>query len=333
MSSAASAIDPDVLATLTDDERAALVDTPSQAEIDSLTALAAGADDEEDDDDGADDDGDADAAPAAAPAPAPAAAPAAAPAPAAASPAAAPAPEPVPANDEADQATPFVPQYVAVLPDDFQARKDALSTRKAEAWKGFEDGTLDRAALQTKLAEVENDAAALDRIQTKVELSQEMSQQTAQQTWQNTINSFMATTAKNEGIDYRKDADRAADLDMFIKSLAYNPAHENKPPQWFLNEAHRRVKALHGDAAAAPAPSPSPAPAPVDPKVAIAAAKEKRKPDADAVPKTLATVPGTGGQGDVGSEFADMDSMSGEELEAAIARMSPAQREKFAALQ
>ena len=332
MSSAAPAIDPDILATLTDDERAALVDdTPTQAEIDSLKALAGDGDDEaddgDDDDEGEGEGGDA----AAAPTPAPVAAPAAAPA-SAAAPAAAPAP--APAEEDAGDATPFVPQYVAVLPDDFQARKDALATRETEAWAEFEAGTLDRAALQAKLADVKADGAELERIQTKVELSREMNQQTAQQTWQNAVNSFIAATAKAEGIDYRKDQDRAFDLDMFIKTMAANPAYDGKPMQWFLAEAHRRVKALHGDVAApAAAPAPAPAPAPVDPKVAIAAAQAKRKPDVDAVPKTLATVPGTGGQGDVGSEFADMDSMSGEELEAAIARMSPAQREKFAALQ
>jgi len=51
----------------------------------------------------------------------------------------------------------------------------------------------------------------------------------------------------------------------------------------------------------------------------------------DAVPKTLAQVPGSDGPGDVGSEFAAVDSLSGDELEDAIARMTPAQRAKYAA--
>jgi hypothetical protein len=41
-------------------------------------------------------------------------------------------------------------------------------------------------------------------------------------------------------------------------------------------------------------------------------------------------VPGADGPGDVGGEFADVLSLDGMEYETAIARMSPAQREKFA---
>jgi hypothetical protein len=93
--------------------------------------------------------------------------------------------------------------------------------------------------------------------------------------------------------------------------------------EWFLAEAHKRVMALRG-AANVSAPAPTPA---VDRKAEAAAA---RKPRMDAVPATLAQVPGADGPGDVGGEFADVLSLDGMEYETAIARMSPAQREKFA---
>jgi hypothetical protein len=52
-------------------------------------------------------------------------------------------------------------------------------------------------------------------------------------------------------------------------------------------------------------------------------------PPADAAPRTLADVPGGDGPGDVGGEFADVLALDGEAYEHAIARMSPAQRDKF----
>lgn len=83
-----------------------------------------------------------------------------------------------------------------------------------------------------------------------------------------------------------------------------------------LTEGHRRVKALHG-VAAAPAPAPTPVPPP------------SRKSPIDAAPKTLAQAPGADGPGDVSGEFTDLDALDGEALEDALARLSPMQRAKY----
>ena len=306
-------IDADTLATLTPEEIAAIRDEPSADELAALQAIADGANDDEDDD-GADD---AAAAPAAAPSPAPAVAPAPAePAPAPAAAAAEPAPAP---------AAEFKPQYVAELPDDFEDRKAANANAEAEAYAKFEAGDLDAAGLRAELTAAANERTTLDRLQTKYEIAQEQREQNTTQTWQNTVNGFVANVAKNEGIDYNKDPARAADLDTFVKALANNDANSDKPMSWFLTEAHKRVKALHGDA---PAPTPAPAPAPTTAQ-AVAAAAAARKPDASAAPKTLAQVPGGDGPGDIAGEFAGLDNLEGDALEDAIARMSPAMREKY----
>jgi hypothetical protein len=147
-----------------------------------------------------------------------------------------------------------------------------------------------------------------------------MTTQTAQSQWQTEINKAIARAAKEDGIDYRTDQAKANDWDQFVRILAARPEHSDKPMDWFLAEAHKRVMALHG-VAKGPA-------TPADP---VADAKNKRKPPIGAVPKTLAQVPGSDGPGDVASEFADVDSLDGWELEQAIARMSPAQRAKYLA--
>jgi hypothetical protein len=56
-------------------------------------------------------------------------------------------------------------------------------------------------------------------------------------------------------------------------------------------------------------------------------AAQNRNPPA--APKTIAHIPGGDGPGDVGGEFAHLDALDGNDLESAIAKMSPAQREKY----
>ena len=104
-----------------------------------------------------------------------------------------------------------------------------------------------------------------------------------------------------------------ADLDTFVKALANNPANKDQNEAWFLTEAHKRVNALHG-AVTPPVPPPP------------AVKGQNRTPPA--VPKSIAGIPGGEGPGDVGSEFAAVDALTGQAREDAIARMTPAQREK-----
>ena len=148
----------------------------------------------------------------------------------------------------------------------------------------------------------------------KADIASEMGEQTAEASWQDTINSFMAKTKKDEGIDYRKDKAKEKDLDIFVKVLAAEDENADKPMAWFLSEAHRMVRAKHGIAA----------PAPTTP------GKTKRTPPVGQIPKTLAGVPGTDGPGDIGGdESQELDRLEGMELEDAVARLSPAARAKY----
>lgn len=306
-------LDAEMLATLTPEERAAIEDDkPSADELAAMQRIAAGAPDDDEDD--GDDDAPANAAPVEGK-------PATDPAPAAAdtdpAPAASVNADPEPDADE--PAAKAVPTYDAKLPEDFEAKVQGLVEQEQSAWAKFDEGEIDRTELQKQLRDIETSRADLNTARVKAEISQEMTAQTAQQQWANAINRSMREFAKpeNGGIDYRKDEAKAADLDQFVKVLANNPANEDKPMEWFLSEAHKRVQALHGVAPAAP-------------KQTVADATARRKPPVDAAPKTLAQVPGSDGPGDVAGEFADLDTLEGNDLEAAIAKMTPAQRERFA---
>lgn len=294
-----STLDDELLATLTPEEREAFEASEyDDQEVETIKKIAGEASDDDDADDEDDEDEDAE------------------PVEGKAEPKSDEAEPPKAPAEEPAAAQPVVPRYEAQLPQDYDDQIAALKARDAELRQRFKDGDIDIDERDAGLAELAEQRERLLVLRAKAEISQEMTQQTAAQQWQATINAFVAKAARDDGVDYRKDAALANDWDQFVRVLAANPAHADKSMEWFLAEAHKRVMALHGVAK----------PAPKDP---VADAKAKRKPPVDAAPTTLAQVPGSDGPGDVSSEFADIEALDGWELEDAIAKMSPTQREKF----
>ncbi|MFM7256530.1 MAG: hypothetical protein ACKO3C_13015 [Betaproteobacteria bacterium] len=326
-----STLDPTLMATLTDEEREALQAAPDAEPADA--GAETGADPRADTRNSAEPA--ASASDQAAAAQAQAAEPAAAAATAATDPAAATTPDAAagqPASDRSAEVlatdAPWparaqpVPRYEARLPEDFDAQVKALGEREADLKRQFKAGELAFEDFELARAEVVASREALTIARTKAEISQEMTAQTAEQLWIHAVTSFMDDTARREpaagGIDYRKDAQKAGDLDQFVRSLAARTEHAQKSMEWFLAEGHRRVLALHGLSGLTKAPGS-----------AHLEALERRKPPLEAAPKTLATVPGDEGPGDVEGEFTDVLVLEGYDYEQAIARMSPAQRERF----
>lgn len=321
----AATLDQDILDTMTPEELAAINDPEhSEAELEAMRRIA--------DDDGEDDDGDDDDT-SAPPVEGKDAPPAAENKPAAPAAAAAPNTDPAPADAPAASAAveePAMPPsavtatYDAKLPSDYDDQVKTLATQEADLKAKFKSGEIDFDEFELQRGELLTRRDELNQARIKAEISQEMTQQTAQNQWKNTVDRFVLSAAKEDGgIDYRKDLAKQADLDQFVRVLAAREENSDKPMDWFLTEAHKRVKALHGVADAAPAPK-------VDPAAAAKAANDARKPPVAAAPATLAQVPGGDGPGDVAGEFADIDALEGDALESAIAKMTPAQREKWA---
>jgi len=327
--------DEDLMATLTDEERAAMADDTDDQ--DALAAIAGDADPasitgtgnddpnaSDDDDEDDEDDGPAD------PNLAPLEGKGAADAPATTETPATSAPEAAAATDatagDAGEAGETLQTYRAELPADFDARVAAVTTRTSEIQQQFNDGEIDLAERDAELAKVSGERDELNRVRARVESLQEINAQNAQRNWQNQIVSFMTSAAKEQGgIDYRTDEAKAKDLDKYVKILAQDDDNADRDGPWFLAEAHKLVKVKHGIVSTAPAPAPK-----TDAQK-IAEAKAKRAPALGDVPKNLASVPGSDGPGDVGDEFADVLALDGQELEDAIGRMTPMQRQKFLA--
>lgn len=207
--------------------------------------------------------------------------------------------------------------YQAPLPSDYDDQIKAIKDEDAALRQKFKDGEIDIDERDAGLAALAEKREGLVIQRAKAEIAQEMSQQSAQRQWESTVATFLTGAAKEEGgFDYRKDDGKRADLDQFLKILADKPENADKPMDWFLQEAHKRVKALHG---VAPAPK----------RETVEEAVARRRAPVSAMPKNLSQVPGSDGPGDVDGEFADIERLEGLEYEAAIAKLTPAQREKF----
>ena len=334
--------DPHILATMTDEERASILEEQSPEEKAAIVAIDTGSengpDDEDEDDEDDEDDEGADpaiAAPALDKAQAPAELVAV-----------------VPTAKVADRLPElpekaFQPHYQATLPDDFDVQEAAIKSQADALAAEFKDGIIDFEQYRVQADALNKSERSLNEIRLKASLSQEMTAQTQEQEWAHTVNKFLTTTAKAD-LDYSKDPDKHADLDMFVKSLANDAKNGDQPAEWFLNEAHKRVKALHGLGSEPKFTEPAALPPEAvllsaakllsdsnnpDPNNQVLPdAKASRKPPLGAVPKTLAQVPGSDGPGDVdGNEFSDVDRLTGDAMEAAIAKMSAAQRDRYMA--
>lgn len=207
----------------------------------------------------------------------------------------------------------FKPSYQAALPADFDDQVKAVDDDFKALAKEFKDGNLDTDDYDARLADLNQRRRDLDRQQIKVELLGDINAQNEQQSRAWTADQF-AAKVKSE-IDYQKDTAKVADFVAFSSRIESDPANAGKPFEWVLQEAHKRVCLLHGIQNV--------------PQKTIKEAKAGRKPPP--VPQTLANVPGADGQGDIASEFVDLDGLEGLELETAIAKMTHQQRDRYLA--
>lgn len=312
----AANLDPHLLATLDPEERAAF-DPDPDLDAEALRAVAGDDDEEADDDADPDDENPSDDRDAKALA-------------------AADGPGPAPVegkgskgddtieDEDAGAPAPAPRAYEARLPENYDEQLQSIKDEDAALRQKFKDGEIDIDERDAGLAALTEKREALLVARTKAEIAGEMNQQTAHQQWQSEVQTFIKNTAKNEGVDYRKDEKLFKELDKAVKLFANDEDNNDKPMSWFLEQAHNYVRVKHNLPGNSKAPTTAAAPA--DPKKAAA---DKRKPDTSALPRTLADVPGADGPGDVASEFASLDSLDGEALEMAIARMNPAQRERY----
>ena len=217
-----------------------------------------------------------------------------------------------PAASIGEREEPFVPTYRAEPVENYAEKIAAID-------KQFEDGEL-------TMAEYNRQRDALVRQQTKAEIADDQNEQLSRQRWQWEVKHFIKDISRNEGIDYNRPLLNAA-LDTAVKALAAetdaagNLINVNKEGDWFLQEAHKRVKEELGLGRKPEAPDNTP------PKPAKGAGPRL-------VPTTLAQVPAAE-LPDTGAAdpFANIDKMfeagRTEEAEMELAKLSKADQLKY----
>jgi len=241
-------------------------------------------------------------------------------------------------DDEDDEPEFVLPRYSAPAVDKYDEKIAALETRDAEAVAKFKAGDLELDQLLAEQSRVAKERRALDEAKVKHDISAEMSSQTDKQAWLNEVDRFMFQVRKTDGVDYKKNRTLNAAFDQAVKDLAGaqdkagNYINNDRSPRWFLREAHKQVLKDIGRGKAADDDAGEKGDNKGDDKKAKAkAAADARKTDPKKLPKTLSKVPAADDEDVRGEgEFSELDGLEGLDLEDAVARMTPAQQEKWA---
>jgi hypothetical protein len=198
-------------------------------------------------------------------------------------------------------------QFNAQVPTDYKTARAALLAEKAEAMAKLMDGELDAkeyAAIETRVMDSLEDLSA-QRIRAETLL--EANAQTAAKS-QGAVIQALIVRAENE-VPYATETKAQKQFDMALKLQLDDPDNAGKPFAHAVNEAHKVVLAMRGIQAKPAATTPA----------------APRKPAGEA-PVTLRSIPAAATPNTGGSITDQLARLSGQEYEAAYAKLTPAQR-------
>lgn len=202
---------------------------------------------------------------------------------------------------------------------DFAAERKALRDSRKEIQAKWDSGDLSDEELQIQLDAVddklENLAAERARADTLRAINEQAARDAAARIEAEENEATVAiikaaaasTTAK---VDYLQDKSAQVQFDMALGMLKADEANARKTPTQLVQEAHRAVLAIRGLSEGGNTPAPTPTPAPRQPRN---------------VPLTLSGLPNASQVPLQDDTMAQAAQLSGDELEAFMARLSPAQ--------
>ena len=212
-----------------------------------------------------------------------------------------------PAAEAVDAEPPeFTPRLVVEAPADAATKFTEFASQKEALRAHLSDGDIGLDEYTAQLDVIGKEERALERQVWEAESAQKQNTQQDLQRWEWEQEQFFADKTNEAYKDkYLLTAFNAAIID-----LANAPENASKKGPWFLSEANKMIRERFGMA-----------------KPTIEPPKPPRRPN---IPPTLggmpsAELPETGG----GNEFGHLDKLKGFELEAAVARMSPAEQERY----
>lgn len=185
-----------------------------------------------------------------------------------------------PADEAADQPddapvvadTKPAPLLVADAPADAEAKLSAIAEQKGALLTKFDDGEITAKEYQAELDKLAKEERAIEFAMHEAQLATKLRQQQEVNNWMQQVQSF---TTKDHP-EYSTSKVRWMALDAFVKEIGGDPANANLTGAQVLAEAHRRVVEDLGEVARKEVEQP---------------AQKPLKGSKAAPPKTLAAVP------------------------------------------
>ena len=232
------------------------------------------------------------------------------------------------ADEPSDSAPPDKPAPPVVdfqAPENAKERLEEIANERNALRKQFEDGDLTEAEYFAKvdpLDDERNDLRVEIKLAEKSQKMRELQEATAGETWANTtVPKFFENAEhaiyKENGILYD-----ALDREVRRLQVAAMEAGQSQHNPDFLAQAHRQVMAAFGRPVADPAADPKGEQGEQD--------QRRRRRNGQDIPPTLGGLPAAGVEDtSLAGKYDKLDRLTGEELEAAMAKLSEAEQEEY----
>lgn len=239
-----------------------------------------------------------------------------------------------PVTEDEEGEAPFLPTYNASLPENFDQQMQDLTSQRKTLLEQFRAGEIEVDDYQNQRDQLDDKLRDMDRQKLRAEMAADMNAQNAEAQEQYRVEQFFRSVKTSDGIDYRKSTSLFAAINAEVKALGTeamrdDSPNKDKPLEWFLREAHKRVKTsfglvtVGGKAPAADAGKGGKQPADKPPRAAAP------KVDDKTIPPSLGKLPAAQNSDPAANEFAYMDRLEGADYERALQAMAPADRERF----
>ena len=231
------------------------------------------------------------------------------------------------ADDDAQHRNAILfPEIKIEGPADFEALMKTFGDERSAIVTKFKEGEIGVDDLLSQTHEVDQRIAALREHNLAANLASEFTtqgkKQAAQDLWQREQDTFM-----DDHQEYNNDPILRSALNAAVVTLARDPENRRWTGAKVLEEAHKQVHARFSQPSAGDKPTDKP----TDKQPSEAAKKTEaaRRPDLASLPRTLGGLPPADVSSTGQDEFAALDSLSGVELENALAKLTPEQESRY----
>lgn len=228
-------------------------------------------------------------------------------------------------TDEEDDATDTGVTFTPQTPADADKTREALTTRKNEAFQKLMDGEIEPGEYQKVEKEVSGELEKLLQASITDNVTSTIEQSNKAKAWAAEVDTLVKT-AKAEGLDYKGDEKLLTEFNRLVKVFGAEANEAGmsdeglKASKWALKQAHETMQRRHGKAPAAGAAEtgadgkPKPGP--------------RGKADLSGIPPSLGKAP-IAADANIADEFAHLEGLTGAALEKAVARMTPEQADRY----